>query len=54
MDYHSPSTIAQNIAVLLVGALLAFGLEFGEFLLVMKTSSLTLSVSGMFKVRVRY
>ena len=51
MDYHSASTISQNMAVLLLGALIAFGLEFSEFLLVMKTSSLTLSVSGMFKVR---
>ncbi len=31
-------------------ALLAFSLEFSEFLLVSNTSSLTLSVSGIFKV----
>lgn len=50
MDYHSTQTVAKNMGILLGGALLAFGLEFGEFLLVMKTSSLTLSVSAMFKV----
>ena len=32
-------------------ALLAFCLEFSEFLLVTNTSSLTLSVSGIFKVK---
>jgi hypothetical protein len=32
-------------------ALLAFSLEFSEFLLVSNTSSLTLSVSGIFKVK---
>ncbi|KAF6022042.1 SLC35C2 [Bugula neritina] len=49
LDYSSSNTIEKNMAVLLGGALLAFGLEFSEFLLVMKTSSLTLSVSSMFK-----
>ena len=35
-------------------ALLAFSLEFSEFLLVSNTSSLTLSVSGIFKVKIYF
>lgn len=35
---------------LLLGGILAFGLGFSEFLLVSRTSSLTLSIAGIFKV----
>lgn len=35
--------------ILLAGGFLAFGLGFSEFLLVSKTSSLTLSIAGIFK-----
>lgn len=42
--------IGQQIGVFGSSALLAFSLEFSEFLLVTNTSSLTLSVSGIFKV----
>ncbi|KAG8446427.1 hypothetical protein GDO86_014035 [Hymenochirus boettgeri] len=37
------------LATLFLGGLLAFGLGFSEFLLVSKTSSLTLSIAGIFK-----
>ncbi|XP_055021521.1 solute carrier family 35 member C2 [Boleophthalmus pectinirostris] len=39
----------SSLLFLGVGGLLAFGLGFSEFLLVSKTSSLTLSISGIFK-----
>ena len=35
----------------MIGAVLAFVLESSEFLLVMQTSGLTLSIAGIFKVR---
>ncbi|PAA47429.1 hypothetical protein BOX15_Mlig005048g4 [Macrostomum lignano] len=38
-----------TVRILLVGAFLAFGLECSEYLLLSRTSSLTLSVSGIFK-----
>lgn len=41
--------LAQNLGLVLLGALLAFFLEFSEFLLLCNTSSLTLSISGIFK-----
>ena len=42
--------IAYNIQWILIGAAIAFFLETSEFLVVSFTSSLTLSVSGIFKV----
>lgn len=39
----------RNLGLVLAGALLAFLLEFSEFLLVCQTSSLTLSIAGIFK-----
>lgn len=51
INYTETMTLLKDLGILLGGALLAFCLEFGEFLLVSKTSSLTLSVSSMFKVR---
>ncbi|XP_067856767.1 solute carrier family 35 member C2 [Heptranchias perlo] len=47
--YHEASTLLHIMLVLAAGGLLAFGLCFSEFLLVAKTSSLTLSVAGIFK-----
>lgn len=41
--------LLSSLLALSVGGLLAFGLGFSEFLLVSRTSSLTLSVSGIFK-----
>lgn len=41
--------LLSSLLCLSVGGLLAFGLGFSEFLLVSRTSSLTLSVSGIFK-----
>lgn len=45
---HLPPLLSSLLS-LSVGGLLAFGLGFSEFLLVSRTSSLTLSVSGIFK-----
>ncbi|CAL9703693.1 unnamed protein product [Knipowitschia caucasica] len=45
----SPSSPLAPLLFLTLGGLLAFGLGFSEFLLVSKTSSLTLSISGIFK-----
>ena len=44
------SVLFRNVGLVLAGALLAFMLEFSEFLLVCQTSSLTLSIAGIFKV----
>ncbi|XP_041655630.1 solute carrier family 35 member C2 [Cheilinus undulatus] len=43
------SPLLHSLATLSIGGTLAFGLGFSEFLLVSKTSSLTLSISGIFK-----
>ncbi|XP_074537532.1 solute carrier family 35 member C2-like [Halichoeres trimaculatus] len=43
------SPLVYSLLRLSVGGLLAFGLGFSEFLLVCRTSSLTLSISGIFK-----
>uniref|UniRef100_A0A3P9LDF6 Solute carrier family 35 member C2 n=1 Tax=Oryzias latipes TaxID=8090 RepID=A0A3P9LDF6_ORYLA len=45
--------LLYSLFTLTVGGLLAFGLGFSEFLLVSKTSSLTLSISGIFKISCR-
>jgi hypothetical protein len=44
--------LGRYVSLLGSSALLAFSLEFSEFLLVTNTSSLTLSVSGIFKVNI--
>ena len=44
------SILFRNLGLVLLGAVLAFFLEFSEFLLVCQTSSLTLSIAGIFKV----
>ncbi|XP_045913498.1 solute carrier family 35 member C2-like isoform X3 [Micropterus dolomieu] len=43
------SPLLYSVFTLSIGGLLAFGLGFSEFLLVSRTSSLTLSISGIFK-----
>lgn len=42
--------LLYSLSTLTVGGTLAFGLGFSEFLLVSRTSSLTLSIAGIFKV----
>lgn len=44
------SPFLHLLLALSIGGLLAFGLGFSEFMLVSRTSSLTLSISGIFKV----
>lgn len=46
------SHLLYTLVTLSVGGMLAFGLGFSEFLLVSRTSSLTLSIAGIFKVRI--
>ncbi|XP_017057971.1 solute carrier family 35 member C2 [Drosophila ficusphila] len=46
---HSSHEITWAIARITAGALLAFLMEFSEFLVLCKTSSLTLSIAGIFK-----
>ena len=50
LNTRSYQTIGHCAGILGSSAVLAFSLEFSEFLLVSNTSSLTLSVSGIFKV----
>lgn len=45
------SPLLYSLLTLSIGGTLAFGLGFSEFLLVSRTSSLTLSISGIVKVR---
>ncbi|XP_060133420.1 solute carrier family 35 member C2 isoform X2 [Zootoca vivipara] len=47
--FHEVDLLLGLLGKLALGGLLAFGLGFSEFLLVSKTSSLALSVSGIFK-----
>nr|XP_014348272.1 PREDICTED: solute carrier family 35 member C2 isoform X2 [Latimeria chalumnae] len=47
--YRDASTLLYTVTTLMIGGVLAFGLGFSEFLLVSKTSSLTLSIAGIFK-----
>ncbi|XP_016966562.3 solute carrier family 35 member C2 [Drosophila biarmipes] len=46
---HTSNEITWAIAKITAGALLAFLMEFSEFLVLCKTSSLTLSIAGIFK-----
>ena len=48
--YTDFSAVMQNVGLVLFGAVLAFFLEFSEFLFLANTSSLTLSIAGIFKV----
>ncbi|XP_075384784.1 solute carrier family 35 member C2 isoform X3 [Tenrec ecaudatus] len=44
-----PGLLLRVLGSLVLGGILAFGLGFSEFLLVARTSSLTLSIAGIFK-----
>lgn len=48
--FHDGWVLLALLGKLSLGGLLAFGLGFSEFLLVSRTSSLTLSIAGIFKV----
>uniref|UniRef100_A0A8V0YWK7 Solute carrier family 35 member C2 n=1 Tax=Gallus gallus TaxID=9031 RepID=A0A8V0YWK7_CHICK len=47
--FHEAGVMFCMVGKLLLGGILAFGLGFSEFLLVSRTSSLTLSIAGIFK-----
>ncbi|XP_062445054.1 solute carrier family 35 member C2 isoform X1 [Rhea pennata] len=47
--FHEAGVLFSLIGKLFLGGILAFGLGFSEFLLVSRTSSLTLSIAGIFK-----
>lgn len=47
--FHDNRLLAVHLSVLFAGAVLAFALEFTEFLLVSRSSGLTLSIAGIFK-----
>ncbi|XP_060089487.1 solute carrier family 35 member C2 [Heteronotia binoei] len=47
--FHEVGVLLGLLAKLALGGVLAFGLGFSEFLLVSRTSSLALSISGIFK-----
>ncbi|XP_074928239.1 solute carrier family 35 member C2 isoform X1 [Chelonoidis abingdonii] len=49
--FHEAGLLLNVVGKLSLGGFLAFGLGFSEFLLVSRTSSLTLSIAGIFKVR---
>ncbi|XP_074149699.1 solute carrier family 35 member C2 isoform X3 [Sminthopsis crassicaudata] len=47
--FQDPGLLLGVLGTLFFGGILAFGLGFSEFLLVSRTSSLTLSIAGIFK-----
>ncbi|XP_048764680.1 solute carrier family 35 member C2-like [Ostrea edulis] len=47
--YTDTPLIIRNVGLVFLGAFIAFFLEFSEFLLLANTSSLTLSIAGIFK-----
>uniref|UniRef100_A0A8C0I7I2 Solute carrier family 35 member C2 n=1 Tax=Bubo bubo TaxID=30461 RepID=A0A8C0I7I2_BUBBB len=49
LHFHEAGMLLSLVGKLFLGGILAFGLGFSEFLLVSRTSSLTLSVAGIFK-----
>jgi solute carrier family 35 protein C2 len=48
--YHDVVAVVFTLLQIVTGAVLAFCMEVAEFLVVTHTSSLTLSVAGIFKV----
>jgi len=52
--FRDSGLLAVHLLILFAGAILAFMLEFTEFLLVSHTSGLTLSVAGIFKVNLYF
>lgn len=51
-DWSDIGSILSTTSTVIAGAILAFSMEIMEFLVVTHTSSLTLSISGVFKVNV--
>jgi solute carrier family 35 protein C2 len=51
-DWSNVSSILLTTSEVIAGAILAFSMEVTEFLVITYTSSLTLSISGIFKVKV--
>ena len=51
-NYKDNELLLTDIAIIMSGAGLAFMLEMSEFLLVSRINSLTLSISGIFKVSI--
>lgn len=49
--FQDAGLLLRVLGSLFLGGVLAFGLGFSEFLLVSRTSSLTLSIAGIFKVQ---
>ncbi|NXJ89711.1 S35C2 protein, partial [Corythaixoides concolor] len=49
LHFHEAGMLFSLVGKLFLGGILAFGLGFSEFLLVSRTSSLTLSIAGIFK-----
>lgn len=49
--YHDVTVFLEKFGLAILGAILAFFMEVGEYLLLVYTSSLTLSISGILKVR---
>lgn len=49
--YSDSGVVAASCCIVLFAALLAFFLELSEFLVVLRTSSLALSIAGVVKVR---
>ena len=47
--FYDTSTLLHSVGLIMIGAGLSFVLEISEFLLVGYTSSLTLSIAGIFK-----
>ena len=52
--YHDFSQVGRFAALIAVGGAIAFVMELFEFLIVLKSSGLTLSIVGAVKVRYRY
>ncbi|XP_025074397.1 solute carrier family 35 member C2 [Pogonomyrmex barbatus] len=50
-DWNNISNILLTTSAIIAGAILAFSMEVMEFLVITYTSSLTLSISGIFKVK---
>jgi solute carrier family 35 protein C2 len=48
--YHDAAVVVITLLQIIAGAVLAFCMEVAEFMVVTHTSSLTLSVAGIFKV----
>ena len=52
--FETASDVTATVVMIVVGGAIAFMLSFSEYLLLTNTSSLTLSISGIFKVSFVY